>query len=256
MNQEVVYKNFEPHSRLQDYIRSYWYFRIKVSDTQLFDILPDGCFDALIVIREGKIVYVQLTGIWTKRVGVEYTEDTEIVGIRFKPLAVNAILKLKINELVDSSETVGFNEIGIEEEKLLGCLKSQPAKLANYLDSVFSKKMVPGVTDKRLLKLFELVEQSEGNSTVKEISESIGMGARQIHRYMNQLIGVGLKQYLQIVQFKKTMQKVKYDKKDYSSYFDQAHFIRAVKGYTGNTPDKMDLNENVRFIQYYNFNAE
>ncbi len=67
-------------------------------------------------------------------------------------------------------------------------------------------------------------------------------------------MGIGLKEYSKIVRLRKTLRKVKHDKNDYYPYFDQSHFIREVKEHTGLTPQKMDLNNNVRFIQYYSFN--
>jgi AraC-like DNA-binding protein len=33
------------------------------------------------------------------------------------------------------------------------------------------------------------------------------------------------------------------------NYFDQAHFIKEIKRYTGTTPSKLFKNENVRFLQ-------
>jgi AraC-like DNA-binding protein len=32
-------------------------------------------------------------------------------------------------------------------------------------------------------------------------------------------------------------------------YFDQAHFIKEIKKYTGTTPKELHKNENVRFLQ-------
>ncbi len=252
----VAYNEIKPHSVLQDYIKSYWWFSIDASSFQSFDILPDGYFDLLIVIKNGRISAVRLTGIWTKSVLVEYTENTEVFAIRFKPLAIGTILKLRINDLLDNSSSLELKDIGLDGQIIIDGLRLPPPFLINKLNAHFISVLNSANIDKRIKKLFDIVELNEGNESVSSIANHIGLSARQIQRKMNALLGIGVKEYSQIVRLRKTLRRVKYDKNDFFPYFDQSHFIRELKEHTGYTPERLDLNNNVRFIQYYNFNDQ
>jgi AraC-like DNA-binding protein len=252
----IAYNEIKPHPILKDYIKSYWWFSIDASSFQSFDILPDGYFDLLIVVKNGDISKVSLTGIWTKSVLVEYTENTEVFAIRFKPLAIGTILNLTINDLLDNSSTLELKDIGLDEQIILRGLKLPLQFITSKLNAHFISLLKLADTDKRIKKLFDIVELNEGNESVSNISNHIGLSARQIQRKMNALLGIGVKEYSQIVRLRKTLRRVKYDKNDFFPYFDQSHFIRELKEHTGYTPERLDLNNNVRFIQYYRFNDQ
>lgn len=52
------------------------------------------------------------------------------------------------------------------------------------------------------------------------------------------------------------MNLFKTDKSRYDAYFDQAHFIKNFKAYTGFTPSRLELADNVRFLQYFDFEKD
>lgn len=253
---EIVYRDFKPHSDLADFIMAYWYFRIDTDSSQSFEILPDSCFDLLIIFSENEIEKVKITGLWTKQVTVSYSEKTEILGIRFKPLAINALLDFSVGNLLNESIEISLEQFYLSFDEINTGISSFPGSLINYLDDQFLGLLNKTTVDERLRKLYRLVDSSEGTESVKNIAETIGISSRQLQRIFKENLGIGLKEYLKIVRFKKTLRKSKSDKSDYLPYFDQAHFIKEVKTYTGNTPDKIDLNRDVRFLQYYDFKSD
>ncbi|MCL3781435.1 AraC family transcriptional regulator [Prolixibacteraceae bacterium JC049] len=253
---KVTYREFEPDIRLQDYIKSYWHFNIHTDTLKTFDVLPDGYFDLLVVIKENKIVSTSLTGIWRKSVSVSYTENTEVFGIRFKPLAIGGLFRFNIKNTLDNSLNVSLDEFDLNEQFFLDSLNSFPHFLVKYLDKQFLKLVSLKKTDLRLKRCFELVDTSIGNVSVNHISDTIGLSARQLHRLVSNMIGIGIKDYSKIIRFKKSLCDVKNNKSNYSHYYDQSHYIREIKHFTGLTPERLDLNNNDRFIQYYNFEQE
>lgn len=251
---KITYCELCPDWRLKDYIKSYWYFSVRTDTIKPIDILPDGYFDLLVVIKGNRIVDTRLTGIWSKKVSISYSENTEVLGIRFKPLSIGGVFKFDVKEYLNESLCVALSDWGLNGQILLDGLNEFPEFLVNYLDNHFLRLVTSGKTDNRLKKCFELVDSSTGNIAVNEISKTIGVSSRQLHRLITNMIGIGIKDYSKIVRFKKTMRDVKNNKADYFHYYDQSHFIRDVKQFTGLTPEKLDLNNNVRFIQYCDFN--
>lgn len=250
---KITYREFEPDLRLQDYIRSYWYFSIRTNTQKNFDILPDGYFDLLVVIKNSRIVDTKLTGIWSRLISINYSENTEVFGVRFKPLSIGGLFKFNIKESLDLYQKITLKEFDLNEQILLDSLNGFPEFFVNYLDRQFLKRIPPSKSDKRLKKCFELIDNSVGNITVEEISKTIGLSARQLHRLVSNMIGIGIKDYSKIVRFKESLREVKINKSDYSHYYDQSHYIREIKQFTGLTPEKLNLKNNDRFIQYYDF---
>lgn len=250
---KITYREFEPDLRLKDYIKSYWYFNIRTNTQKPFDILPDGYFDLLVVIKENRIVSTRLTGIWSKSISISYSENTEVFGIRFKPISIGGLFKFNIKETLDDSQDVTLKDFDLNEQILIDGLNGFPEFLVNYLDKQFLQLIPNNKSDRRLKKCFELIDTSVGNITVDEISKTIGLSSRQLHRLVNNMIGIGIKDYSKIVRFKKSLQDVKNNKSDYFHYYDQSHYIREIKLFTGLTPEKLDFKNNDRFIQYYDF---
>lgn len=252
---KITYREFEPDLRLKDYIKSYWYFNIRTNTPKPFDILPDGYFDLLVVIKGNQIVNTRLTGIWSKSISISYSENTEVFGIRFKPLSIGGLFKFNIKESLDNAQNVPLKDFDLNGQMLLDGLNGFPEFLVKYLDKQFLRLIPQNMSDKRLKKCFELIDNSVGNITVDHISATIGLSPRQLHRLVNNMIGIGIKDYSKIVRFKKSLRDVKNNKTDYFHYYDQSHYIRDIKQFTGLTPEKLNLNNNDRFIQYYDFES-
>ena len=106
--------------------------------------------------------------------------------------------------------------------------------------------------DKRKSNLFELVYQDK-ITTVSELSEEIHWSSRQINRYFNSQFGFPLKEFLKIVRCNASYDHVsKGQLSPQEDYFDQSHFIKDIKTYTGTTPKKLYKNKNDRFLQLSN----
>ena len=250
---KITYREFKPDQRLNDYIKAYWYFSISTNIIKPIDILPDGYFDLLVVLKDNRIVDTKLTGIWSKSVSINYAENTEVFGIRFKPLSIGGLLKFNIKESIDDYQSITLKDLDLNDQILVDSLNGFPEFLVNYLNKQFLKLIPYNKSDKRLKKCFELIDNSVGNIKVDEISKTIGLSPRQLHRLVNNMIGIGIKDYSKIIRFKKSLRDVKYNKLDYSHYYDQSHYIREIKQFTGLTPEQLDLNNNDRFVQYYDF---
>lgn len=250
---KITYREFEPDLRLKDYIKSYWYFNIRTDTLKLFDILPDGYYDLMVIIKENRIVSTRMTGIWSKSISISYSENTEVLGIRFKPLSIGGLFRFNIKDSLDDSQNVLLRDFDLNEQILIDSLNGFPEFLVNYLDKQFLRLLPYNKTDRRLKKCFELIDTTVGNIKVDEISQTIGLSPRQLHRLVSNMIGISIKDYSKIVRFKKSLRDLKNNKSDYFRYYDQSHFIREIKQFTGLTPEKLDLINNDRFIQYYDF---
>jgi AraC-like DNA-binding protein len=247
----IAYREFSPHYLLSDYIEVYWYFKIQTNTNQSFEIIPDGYFDLLILIQDNRIIGSRLTGLWCKSVTINYSADTEIVGLRFKPLASGHILNFQIKDLLNNSSTIELSDIGLNKQIIIDGLNGFPGVWVQYLDNHFLSLINPDKKDNRMQRLFSIIDKSSGVETIESISGIIGLSTRQIHRKLNDLIGVGTKDYSKIIRFKHALQ----NENALDGYFDQSHFIKDFKEFTGQNPSGFDLKKDVRFLQYHDFGS-
>lgn len=249
----ITYQEFDPHVLLRDYINVYWYFSIRTKVCVPFEIMPDGYFDVMVVMKNNRIVYTMMTGIWCKSVNINYFEDVSVFAIRFKPLALGHLLHFSIPDLLNVSSSFELSDLGLNKQLILDQLNTCPLKLVEYLDRHFLSFQPSVHLDKRLKHLFTIISARSGTAPIATISDEIGLSTRQIHRKLNELIGIGAKDYSKIIRFKHTLRSIKNQKNDFWAYYDQSHFIKDFREFTGRHPTEIDLNQNVRFLQYYDF---
>ncbi|MNY46150.1 HTH-type transcriptional activator Btr [compost metagenome] len=87
---------------------------------------------------------------------------------------------------------------------------------------------------------------SGGLITVGKLSTEIGLSQRQLSRRFQENIGLSPKAYLRVSRFVQSLQHLKKyplisltEVAYQSGYYDQAHFIRDYKVYTGHSPSEV-----------------
>lgn len=251
----ITYKQFHPHVELREYIQQYWYAKVGEHTVSPFSIVPDGVFDLLIFFKDGEIIDTMLTGIWDKVINVDIS-NSEVLGVCFKPIALYGFDKISVKNLVNDASTIDFKEWGFNKQQFTDIWNESYLNIIHFLDRYFLSFFSLSEHDQRLGYLFNQIDRSLGMTKIQTLSESIGWSTRHIHRKVNNLIGIGAKEYAQIVRFKRVLNLTQKDKSNYVGYFDQAHFIKTFKNYMGFTPQEVDLSSDVRFIQYYSFNKD
>jgi len=87
-------------------------------------------------------------------------------------------------------------------------------------------------------------------NNVNELKNVFNLSYRSIHRLYTNKLGVSPKNFLSIVRFRKSINYFKTFKKQIeiayeNGYYDQSHFLREFKKYSGNTPKKFIKNSQI-----------
>ena len=240
----MKYREIEPNGFLSNFVKCFWYYETQGIDVQ-HTILPDGYFDLIIEFVDGNLTKVKLTGIWIRPKDIQISKNTKFFAIRFKLLALEYIFRTPIKSILDMTINLPESFWRIDEyhsdefDKFV-------SEITNNLDA--SIKFLKPI-DRRKLKLFEIVYQKKSTS-VSEISNSIFWSSRQINRYFQSNFGITFKEFLSIVRCNATYPEISNGNLNPNSdYFDQAHFIKEIKKYTGVTPKALSKNKNDRFLQ-------
>lgn len=240
---QIEWEKIQPPDELKDFVESFWSLANHSDTEHQIIILPDGRFDIIFSMTVNKNIIATLKGLDTEPQQTSILPKTHLLAVSFKLLAIEYLLNEKVDLLLNKGFRfpTGFWEIKRDDFSDFNLFRNKiVAKTISLIK--------PNI-DNRKLQLFELIYTSNGEMSVRELSEKVFWNSRQINRYFNQTFGISLKTYCRIFRFKSSLQHIKKGKLfPELNYADQNHFIREVKRMAGVTPKELSKNENDRFI--------
>ncbi len=246
----MKYEEKKTGGYLSNFVKCFWTSETTTQSVE-YTILPNGYFDLIVEIKNDEIHKIKLTGIWTIPIDVKTELETKIFAIRFKPLATEVLESINLKMLLNSSIILPNSFLGFDK-MLFDDFKSFCQQISQCLETkIETKKPICS----RKIALFENVFQKT-TYNVKELSIKSNLTSRQINRFFNSDYGLSLKTYIDIVRCSSTFKQIAKNELNYQiEYFDQAHFIKETKKYTGVTPKELNRNKNDRFLQLLTLKA-
>ena len=249
MKKSPLFQLIEPEKSLTDFVYSFTSLQ-NFSTQHEAVIIPNGKIDLIFSKVNDNQMLVALLGLETKP---KYT-DQEVVNffsVSFNPLAIEYVFRQSIAEIINTGKILPANfwdfNIGDLDNFESFCEKA----------TVKIKSLLPEKIDKRKRELFHLISASNGEMPIKEISEKLHWGERQINRYFSQQFGLSLKAYCKILRFQYSLPFIKnghlYPKLNFT---DQSHFIKEIRQFSGVSPKELYKNENDRFLQFLAYGEE
>jgi len=245
MHPALEYKIAKPDPSLSHFVESFWML-VNHSDTEKdIVIVPDGRVDLFFSFSDTEPFHITLMGLESEPTQTKFPAKTIMYAISFNLPAIEYVLHTGIADIVNKPRMMPPGFWGITKNDLNdfdGFCKKTSAKM---------QELVNKDTDSHKQKLFELIYQSKGSLSVKELSEKVSWSSRQINRYFNQQFGVSLKAYCNILRFRASFQHIKEGKLfPEQNFADQAHFIKEVKKLSGVIPKELYKNKDDRFLQF------
>lgn len=243
MNKHFYYQFPKPPQILDDYVEAIGMFH-NASDEEIdVVVVPDGRIDLFFSKSASEPFHVTLIGLETFPKQRSILPQALTFVISFKPLAIEYILETSISPLLNTARNLAIDFWQFSSEDLMdfdAFYTKATAKLIAFL---------PKNLDKRKQKLFQLILASNGEKSVKELSAQVGWSSRQINRYFNRYLGVPLKSYCNILRFRASLEHIAHGNLFPDlHFFDQTHFVKEIKKFSGVVPKELSLNKNDRFI--------
>jgi len=238
------YKEIKPDGFLANFVQCFWYYETTNTETH-HTILPDGYFDLIGEFENDVLEALELTGIWTQPKNIVIPKNVKFFAIRFKLLAVEYLFQKELKSILDTSINLPFDFWNFDSYK-----SDEFDRFASEISAKLEASLKHlNQIDNRKLKLFEIVYQQKVK-TVSELSNHIFWNSRQINRYFSSQFGIPLKEFLKIVRCNASYDEISNGNiSPQTDFFDQAHFIKEIKKYTGVTPKELSKNKNDRFLQ-------
>ncbi|MCP2027192.1 AraC-like DNA-binding protein [Flavobacterium sp. HSC-32F16] len=239
----MKYREIKPTGFLKNFVQCFWYYE---TDCEVqHTILPDGYFDLIAEFENDTLITVKLTGVWTKPKDISIPKNIKFFAVRFKLLAIEYLFQKEIKTIVDTTIKLPFTFWNLDTYKSY----QFDLFVTDTLNSLETSLKHLNEIDSRKLNLFEIVYLQK-TKTVFELSSQIFWSSRQINRYFSTQFGISLKEFLKIVRCNASYEEISNGNlSPQSDFFDQAHFIKEIKKYTGVTPKELSKNKNDRFLQ-------
>ncbi|MBA3827492.1 MAG: helix-turn-helix transcriptional regulator [Taibaiella sp.] len=264
-----------PHPLLAPYISKMWVFessgRLPDQDRKL--IVPNANLKLALTYRNGLVARIadktfiqsenelSLTGLVDSPVILDPQDDaqTGTIIIEFNPLGAYRLFHLSYRE-VKNKIVVLPDLIGNRAEELqsqladAGALDLKLQILQNFLIKQLEKTAPDPIYDYCINRISDF----RGLISVAQLEKETGYSARWLHAKFSEHLGTGPQNLSEIVRFKQfyeaysTGTKLQNLKEHiYHYYYDQSHFIRAFKRFTGFTPTDLQNSINELATKHY-----
>lgn len=243
MDNDFYYKFIKPDKSLGDFVESLGMFHNQSDKAKEVVVMPDGRIDLFFSQSASVPFHVTLIGLETVPEQRSVPPQTLTFVISFTPLAVEYILHTAIADILNSSKDCqnDFWNFNADDLKDFDAFYKKASQKITAL--------LPTAIDERKRKLFELIYSSNGEMSVKDLSEKVFWNSRQINRYFNQQFGLSLKAFCNILRFRVSLEHIAQGKLfPELNFTDQNHFIKEIKKFSGVVPKELSKNQNDRFI--------
>lgn len=239
----MKYVEISPSPEISPFIKCFWEYKNETGNIE-HTIFPNGCFELFMIFERQKLVSIFLSGLKTKPFEVYVPQGITVSAIRFLLSASEYVLERKISSILDNILPLDIDFWGIHELSTLSFREKTNIITHKLREKIEGKEIEPS-------KLRLLNKVYTPDLRVEDVSKESGWNRRKINRYFNNQFGLSLKTFLSIIRLRSSFESIK-DGILYPSlnYYDQSHYIKEVRKYTGTSPKDLLKNENDRFLQF------
>ncbi len=202
------------------------------------NILPDACIDIIIDFTNKTICFA---GFSKKTKNFQLDKQIDYMGARLKPSIFYSIFHIKADDIMDHQIQFKMIEKEICIDKILE-LENQNERI-QYLKKYLLQKQTN--KEQLFIKIVEELYLEPKEQRVTEIAKKLGYHERQLNRVFKTNYGVTPKVLLNILRLhlcltlilEKNMNLI--DIANLCGFYDQSHFIKEIKKYTGISPMKI-----------------
>lgn len=253
------YRTYETPEALNGFVKCFWTLEGDAASALARQrIVPDGCMEMIFhygdlyrqynadgsyEVQPRSFVFGQIT----EALDIASTGATGIFAARFHPGGFIPFATIPLsameNRAVPLEELFGVSGVQLEKEIMQAV--DTPGRIKIVTGFLGQKLDAPEAIDRAVQSGVSVLLQLNGQVSVDKLSRQININRRQLERRFAAAIGLSPKQLAKIMRLQATLKLLLSGQ--YSSltelayegdYYDQAHFIKDFKEFTGMSPGK------------------
>ncbi|WP_310391147.1 AraC family transcriptional regulator [Hymenobacter sp.] len=248
-----------PCAALQPYVHCFWELDSEGAHTGTDTLFPKGQLEwvfnlgtaTLVSVLDGQPVVTprtELLGQLTKACSVHVEGRNILLGVRFQPHTAGLFLRSSVASLNDTATDLA-DVFGADMPRLQEQLLAAPSEAARlgHLERFLLRALrsQPNTRAFRVVDfaLQRLLAHPQGPSLL-EVARQCGISTRYLHQLFLAFVGMSPTQFLKIIRLQRSLACLHRSPDSLtgvayaSGYFDQSHFIRDFKSFTGLTPSQ------------------
>lgn len=254
----MEFQHFQPARALAPYIRHYYVFESSEDTTYEDTVFPSGDMEVIFNMGDGiwesfqgggfqKNPAIELWGQITRPLQIRSSGAHLMLGVRFFTHATSFLLDDEIGIFNDQVSDLS-DLIGRDIRDLHGRLLETHslATRIGLLDDFFTGRLMRSAGRKerlnRVAHILTSIKKDPAENNISRIADTFGITTRYLHKLVYQHTGLSPKSFDKIQRFQMSLKLIGENKLPLTSvaydagYFDQSHFIRDFKSFTGLTP--------------------
>ena len=250
-------KIFQPSEDLKEFVMCYWTLDFPREETpQINTIVPDGTMK--LIFHYGDLYWHHpengnrflqprcfLIGQLTRPYIVEPDGDTGTFVVRFHPNGFIPFTTIPIKELENKPISLNklFGKEGDELEQGIINANSTVDRIKIAENFLLARLIDSKTIDNIIKTTVDTILETKGQISVTELSQRNQIHRRQLVRKFSKIIGLSPKQLSKTIRLQSTLKSLLNQKKSRltdlaydNEYYDQSHFIKDFKEFTGLSP--------------------
>lgn len=194
---------------------------------------------------EDKLKSAGITGISDGYKVFKNSPDIGTILVYFTEIGFTHFASHPANELFNLSLSLGdiFDKNKVEEVEDKLTVATTDSQRIKVVEQFLLSQLKDIETDALIIEAVKLIYQSKGIIRVKELNEKLFISQSPFEKRFRKVVGTTAKKFASIVRFNsvldnmsetKSLTEICYE----NNFFDQAHFIKDFKQFTGETPEK------------------
>lgn len=255
----MVYNTYESSGSLRGIVRCYWTLKSTPDETlEPQRIVPDGCCEMLFhlgdlyeqilpsgerIVQPRCFVFGQITEPLT----VKPTGETDIFSVRFTPEGFSAIAPVPLKTLANCATSLS-TLFGQEAENLSSDIikaKATESRIRLIESFIVNQLSQEGACRKAVAECIAVIMRLKGQLSVDELSQHAAISEREMERKFTRMVGLSPKKLTRIVRIHQAAKSLIHGENESltavaleNQFYDQAHFNREFKAFTGVSPSR------------------
>ena len=252
------YQTFQPHADLAPLVKCYWTLEVPAStDSQRQRIIPDGCLEMAFILgddikrytSEDAFILQPRAMVLGQTIEPFYIEPTGYVNtfaVRFYPYGFANFVTTPIKNLANKETPIAllFGEKPAKELTQKIIQATDTGKRIEIVEAFLLDRLINEATIDSIVKAtVDTILSTKGNTSINAILKETLSKRRQLERKFLKQIGISPKQLGKVIRLQTALKmllnqqtgnltRIAYE----SEYYDQAHFNRDFREFTGINP--------------------
>ena len=259
------YQTFEPHPDLSAVVKCHWILQVPGDlEAPKQRVIPDGCIEMFFILGDDVKRFTSETefiiqpramvfGQITQPYFVQPTGHVDTFAVRFYPFGFANFINQPIHELADKETPLSLlfdkTEVGVLEKEIIEASSTQNRieKVERFLLNKLTKR---STIESIVKSTVDMLSQTKGRESINSILGNDISKRRSLERKFSKQVGISPKQLGKIIRIQAALQMMLSDKGENltrvayeNEYYDQAHFVKDFKEFTGINPSSYLSND-------------